>query len=124
MPNDAKLGLVVGVGLVIAIGVLFYRKDAGSAPGASPAGAAVQAAGATPGRGQYRPARGRMVTRATAESELARRHVVTEGETLSSLAERYYGDAAREAMIRQANAETLAATEALTPGMVLLIPEP
>lgn len=27
MPNDAKLGLVVGVGLVIAIGVVFFRKD-------------------------------------------------------------------------------------------------
>ena len=27
MPNDAKLGLVVGVGLVIAVAVLFFRKD-------------------------------------------------------------------------------------------------
>jgi hypothetical protein len=27
MPNDAKLGLVVGVGLVIAIAVIFFRKD-------------------------------------------------------------------------------------------------
>lgn len=27
MPNDAKIGMVVGVGMVIAIAVLFYRKD-------------------------------------------------------------------------------------------------
>lgn len=27
MPNDAKLGLVVGVGLVIAVAVLCFRKD-------------------------------------------------------------------------------------------------
>jgi nucleoid-associated protein YgaU len=122
MPNDAKLGLVVGVGLVIAIGVLFYRKDASSTPGAAPAGAAVQAAGATPGRGQYRPARGRTVARSSPESE--RQHVVIEGETLGSLAERYYGDASRAAAIRQANADTLASAETLAPGMVLLIPEP
>lgn len=27
MPNDAKLGLVVGVGLVIAVAVIFFRKE-------------------------------------------------------------------------------------------------
>ena len=27
MPNDAKLGLVVGVSLVILIGVVFYKKE-------------------------------------------------------------------------------------------------
>jgi hypothetical protein len=27
VPNDAKLGLVLGVGLVIAVGVVFFRKD-------------------------------------------------------------------------------------------------
>ncbi len=27
MPNDAKLGLVVGVGLVITVAVVFFRKD-------------------------------------------------------------------------------------------------
>ncbi len=31
MPNDAKFGLVVGVGLVIAVAVLFFHKDAGPA---------------------------------------------------------------------------------------------
>lgn len=27
MPNDAKLGLVLGVSLVIAVAVIFFRKD-------------------------------------------------------------------------------------------------
>ena len=35
MPNDAKLGLVVGVGLVIAVAVLFFRKET---PAGGPAG--------------------------------------------------------------------------------------
>jgi hypothetical protein len=30
MPNDAKLGLVVGVSLVIFVAVVFFRKDASS----------------------------------------------------------------------------------------------
>src|SRR5438309_782901 len=40
MPNDAKLGLVVGVGLVIAVAVLFFRKEA---PPDAPAGEAAPA---------------------------------------------------------------------------------
>ncbi|MBL8798385.1 MAG: LysM peptidoglycan-binding domain-containing protein [Planctomycetia bacterium] len=122
MPNDAKLGLVVGVGLVIAIGVVFYKKDASPAPGTPATGAAVQSAGANPGRGQYRPTRGRVASRYTPEAE--REHVVVEGDTLTGLAERYYGDGDRDESIRQANAETLAQSDALTPGMVLRIPEP
>jgi hypothetical protein len=42
MPNDAKLGLVVGVGLVIAVAVVFFRKDLATAtPTADRAAAAV-----------------------------------------------------------------------------------
>ncbi len=38
MPNDAKLGLVVGLGLVLLIGVVFFRGDlVVSAPAAIPA---------------------------------------------------------------------------------------
>lgn len=32
MPNDAKLGLVVGLGLVLLIGVIFFRRDLPSGP--------------------------------------------------------------------------------------------
>ena len=40
MPNDAKLGLVVGVGLVIAVAVLFFHKEP---PAGAPAGEAAPA---------------------------------------------------------------------------------
>src|SRR5260370_34322505 len=32
MPNDAKLGLIVGVGVVLAVAVIFFRKDGDPAP--------------------------------------------------------------------------------------------
>jgi hypothetical protein len=38
MPNDAKLGLVVGVSLVIVIAVFFFRKEA---PALDPAAATI-----------------------------------------------------------------------------------
>jgi hypothetical protein len=33
MPKDAKLGLVVGMGLVLTIGIVFFRKEPVSAGG-------------------------------------------------------------------------------------------
>jgi hypothetical protein len=44
MPNDAKLGLVLGVGLVITLAVLYFRKD--STASDTPEAATVNAAGA------------------------------------------------------------------------------
>jgi hypothetical protein len=38
MPTDAKLGLVVGVGLVIVVAVVFFRKDT---PAVDPAAATI-----------------------------------------------------------------------------------
>lgn len=38
MPNDAKLGLVVGVSLVIVVAVFFFRKEA---PAIDPAAATI-----------------------------------------------------------------------------------
>jgi hypothetical protein len=35
MPNDAKLGLVLGIGLVVVIGMVFFRTDP-PASGANP----------------------------------------------------------------------------------------
>jgi hypothetical protein len=32
MPNDAKFGLILGVGLVVAVAVIFFRKDSAAAP--------------------------------------------------------------------------------------------
>lgn len=47
MPNDAKLGLVLGVGLVIAVGVVFFRRDLAPPRADEPAPSAVSGA-ATP----------------------------------------------------------------------------
>jgi hypothetical protein len=45
MTKDAKLGLVLGIGLVIVICVVFFRKDVASAKGAETAAAAVKPKG-------------------------------------------------------------------------------
>jgi len=41
MPNDAKLGLMVGVGLVVVIGFVFFRKEPATANPGEAAPAAV-----------------------------------------------------------------------------------
>jgi len=66
MPNDAKLGLIVGVGLVIGVAVVFFRKDVGppEKPGepsyVTPV-SATRAAPVTP-RGTYRSVKAKAVT--------------------------------------------------------------
>jgi hypothetical protein len=45
MTKDAKLGLVLGIGLVIVISVVFFRKDATSSKAAETAAAAVKPKG-------------------------------------------------------------------------------
>jgi hypothetical protein len=67
MPNDAKLGLVVGVALVIAVAVLFYRKDATPgppAPGEDPGTIVTRGfSTARPPRASYLPRQVRAVAR-------------------------------------------------------------
>jgi hypothetical protein len=38
MPNDAKCGLIVGVGLVLAVAILLFRPDHPAPGAAAPAG--------------------------------------------------------------------------------------
>jgi hypothetical protein len=59
MPNDAKLGLILGVGVVIAVTVVFFRKDGRSLPPAAgePAAAAVNPPGAAATGGSHAPER-------------------------------------------------------------------
>lgn len=126
MPNDAKLGLVVGVGVVIAIGVVYYRKEPAPTPPPGTTAPAASTAAPAPvvgSRGQYRPARGRTVVRSELASSRPLLHVVEEGDTLSLLAERYFGNSEMQSAIRHANATLLQASERLTPGMELVIPE-
>ena len=120
MPNDAKLGLIVGVGVVLAVAVVFFRKDGISNPAM---GGEATASVGTPGQASP-PARAGN-GRTNGESPVAvvsRRHIVQEGETLFTLAEHYYGDKTKSLVIYQANQDVLKSSEQLTPGMFLVIP--
>lgn len=127
MPNDAKLGLVVGVGLVITVAVVFFRKDQMDLP--SPAAdipTSSRNAGFSPSvsnAGQRPPIETRTPTRNAHAVVSDYQHTVREGDTLFSLAERFYGDRDRFLEIYQVNRETLHGTDSLTPGMVLTIPK-
>ncbi len=131
MPNDAKLGMIVGVGVVIAIAVVFFRRDPGTGfPRPGEAAAATVAAPAPPAqdssRGAARPVRAKTAIQEGTPVEVLRselRHVVEEGETLFSLAQRYYGDKAKFTEIFQMNREQLTMPDALPPGTVLVIPQ-
>jgi nucleoid-associated protein YgaU len=111
MPNDAKLGLVVGVGLVIAVGVIFYRKDA---PTGSPASIdkpiPVQPVAAPSNKDGT-----------VAKTTGARRHTMAEGETLAGIARQYLGDEAKVDAIRELN-PTLQGSGDPPPGTVLVLP--
>ena len=52
-----------------------------------------------------------------------RRHVVQDGDTLMSLAQRYYGDRDHFQTIFHGNREQVHAPDRLTPGTVLVIPD-
>jgi nucleoid-associated protein YgaU len=130
MPNDAKLGLVLGVGLVIAVAVTFFRKDLVTAQSTdNPAGAAinpaVSAPAATPQPEPARRVRGKPVSAAEGPDTepTVRRHTVQEGDTLFTLAQRYYGDGDRFVDLYRANRSVLQTPDALEPGTVLTIPD-
>ena len=113
MPNDAKLGLLFGVGVVIAVAAVYFRKDTAAAPGPAGEPAAAVQAPTAPAAGATRVAKGKTTSL---------RHTVAEGETLFTLAERYYHDKGKFATIYQANRAHLRAPDELAPGTVLVIP--
>jgi nucleoid-associated protein YgaU len=124
MPNDAKLGLILGVALVIAVAVVFFRKEAG--PGGPPtndwASAKARETGSlTPSSRPYRSVPAKTATLASGTG--VRRHVVQEGDTLSSLAEHYFGDKNKASEIRRENQEAFSNSDRPVPGTVLLIPD-
>jgi nucleoid-associated protein YgaU len=113
MPNDAKLGLVVGVGLVIAVGVIFYRKDAPTGEAA----AIDKAAPALPSSGA--PS---VKEAAVAKATGARRHTVQAGETLTGLARQYLGDESKVETIRELNPSIQGPADPPA-GTLLLLPD-
>jgi len=50
-------------------------------------------------------------------------HIVQRGETLSGISQQYYGSAARWQKILQANQDTIADANKISPGTKLLIPD-
>ena len=114
MSKDAKLGLILGIALVIVIAVVFFRKDPSQAKASTDTtAAAVKPKPNVPGPAlsEARPTTG------------VRQHIVMEGENLFTIAERYYGDRSRFILIFEANRDRLATPERPTPGTVLIIPE-
>jgi nucleoid-associated protein YgaU len=120
MPNDARLGLVVGVTLVILVAILFARKD-GSNPGAlgdakaNPALSKVGLSAPVPGVPGVPPK--------TPAANGPRSHTVEEGETLMNLSVRYYGDAGHVSYLFRANQDRILAPDRVPVGTVLRIPE-
>jgi nucleoid-associated protein YgaU len=128
MPNDAKLGLVVGVGLVIAVAVLFFHKEGpgGSAASESaPAGIVRPIPLAPLPSGSMRTASAHPMARTseTPQPVGARRHTVKRGDTLFSLARWYYGDSEKFGVIYQANRGLLHEPDPLPVGVELFIPD-
>jgi nucleoid-associated protein YgaU len=113
MPNDAKLGMVVGVGLVIIVAVIFFRKDTTAAD------AFATIPKSAPAVTQPAPARGAR----PGEAHGGTKHVVEDGDTLIDLSRRYYGTGEKFNVIYNANRDQLGAPDRLRPGMVLTIPE-
>jgi nucleoid-associated protein YgaU len=128
MPNDAKLGMIVGVGLVIAIAVVFFRKEGPFSPGGpeQASATAVNPAGGPPPsnyRGVSRSVKAKTAIRTEATKFEGQRHIVTRGESLFSLAKRYYRDEKKFVEIYRVNQEVLPSPDPLVPGTVLVIPK-
>jgi nucleoid-associated protein YgaU len=116
MPKDARLGLVVGVGLVIGVAVVFYR---GAAIG-QPLPGNLQKPSAAPGsmEAQVSALPGIPPTLGPPRS-----HVVQEGESLASVANRYYGDPRRSVLLYRANRDHIRSPDRVPIGTILLIPD-
>src|SRR5437762_93534 len=110
MPNDAKLGLAVGVGLVIAVAVIYYRTETAAAT-ADPAATIVQPdqpeAPVPPLRnGKRTPTTSTArETKGAPAQVVSRRHTVRAGDTFQTLARQYYGAEEKEAVLAAANRE-------------------
>jgi hypothetical protein len=69
MPNDAKVGLVLGLGVVIAVGVIFFRKEVGAQQPAAVIQPVSPKAEASTGGGAQRPVAGWNMSRTSQSSQ-------------------------------------------------------
>jgi len=123
VPNDAKLGLVVGVALVIAVAVVFFRREApagGPATNVQPGPAMMPPAPTTTNAFARTTSRGGAGGAVAAQGRL---HTVANGETLFGLARRYYGDGEKSSALFEANQGRIRSPDRLPPGTVLVIPD-
>jgi len=127
MPNDAKMGLAIGVVVVIAIAVVFFRKEPGlpfAGEAAAAVGGASKPAPLTPVQVMNSAVEGKPVSKTMEpRAGMGKHHTVKEGDTLFSLAEQYYGDKDKFTTIYQANRLTLKTPDTLSAGTDLVIPE-
>jgi nucleoid-associated protein YgaU len=127
LPNDAKLGLVFGTGLVIIIAVVFFRKDAANArEQTEPASATNVKNGILPTISSCGDANGtdaKTVAGTRTVPGRSLKHTVKQGDSLFSLAQTYYKDSGRFVDIYQANQAVLHSPDRLEAGTVLTIPE-
>jgi hypothetical protein len=126
MPNDAKLALVIGVGLVVAVAIVYFHGDliTGRSPDGKPPASVVNPPGtppASPGTAEPRRVAARPTSRVSG-APAQREHTVEEGDTLYGLAERYYGDGERFADLYRSNRAVLKRPDRLEVGTVLVIP--
>jgi nucleoid-associated protein YgaU len=116
---------VIGVGLVVAVAIVFFHKDlVNGRPDERPPTNGVNSPAAPTGgqdNAPRRPVSARPTSRVTPEAEL-RRHTVAEGDTLYGLAERYYGDGERFVELYRYNRAVLKRPDRLEVGTVLIIP--
>lgn len=125
MSNDAKLGLIVGLGFVIAAAVVFFRKEP-EVPGVDNAPALVSETSNPPAKedapGVARTVSARTTTRIEMTG-MGRQHTVQEGDTLFTIAKQYYGDGDKFIDVYRANRSVVRNPDQLTPGTVLAIPD-
>ena len=129
MPNDAKLGLVVGVGLVIAVAVLFYRKEPQTAPprvkrrrrgSSGPCRRRLcPAVRSAPLRPTPRPGRSDPAAPTPRPVVIRSRRATRCSASLAA----YYGDAEKFRVIYQANRDVLREPDPLPVGVDLVIPD-
>lgn len=126
MPGDARLGLTVGLVLVVLVAVVFFRKDPPPEQEVAVQGSAQRPTPGVPplagSKDSPAHAVGHTLTRAGGSAGYTHMHTVQPGDTLYSLARRYYRDPGKFVEIFLANRESLADPSVLVAGTVLTIP--
>lgn len=120
MPNDAKLGLVVGMGLTIAAAVVFFAKEPGIAGAPPPSHIPEPRTDAWAATNQSSLTPAQVTSRSSHDAGVE--YTIAPGDTLASIAQRHYGDAGRFIDIYQANRHRLPNPDRLPVGEKLRLP--